>query len=77
LSSHSFPLVVIVGPTAAGKSGLAVTLAEALAGEIVSADAMQLYRGLDIGTAKVTPETLGRVPHHCLDLLAPHEHTSA
>ena len=77
MSAHSFPLVVIVGPTAAGKSDLAVTLAEAFSGEIVSADAMQLYRGLDIGTAKVSPEILARVPHHCLDLLAPHEHTSA
>lgn len=77
LSVHSFPLVVIVGPTAAGKSDLAVTLAEALSGEIVSADAMQLYRGLDIGTGKVDAETLRRVPHHCLNLIAPHERTSA
>ena len=77
MSANSLPLVVVVGPTAAGKSDLAVTLAEGLSGEIVSADAMQLYRGLDIGTAKVDAETLGRVPHHCLDLLAPQERTSA
>jgi tRNA dimethylallyltransferase len=77
LSTDSSPLVVIVGPTAAGKSDLAVTLAEAFRGEIVSADAMQLYRGLEIGTAKVDAETLGRVPHHCLDLLDPDERTSA
>lgn len=68
---------MIAGPTASGKSDLAVTLAEALSGEIVSADAMQLYRGLDIGTAKVDAETLGKVPHHCLDILAPHERASA
>ena len=77
MSADSFPLVVIVGPTAAGKSELGVRLAEVFSGEIVSADAMQLYRGLDIGTAKVDAETLGRVPHHCLDLLEPHERTSA
>lgn len=54
-----------------------MAVAEAFSGEIVSADAMQLYRGLDIGTAKVDAQTLGRVPHHCLDLFAPHERTSA
>jgi tRNA dimethylallyltransferase len=77
LSETSIPVVVIVGPTAVGKSDLAVTVAEALDGEIVSADAMQLYRGLDIGTAKVDAATRERVPHHCLDLIAPDERASA
>jgi tRNA dimethylallyltransferase len=61
--------VAIVGPTASGKSGLAVALAEALGGEVVNADAMQLYRGMDIGTAKVTEEERRGVPHHLLDVL--------
>lgn len=62
-------VVVIVGPTASGKSALAVDLARGLGGEIVNADAMQLYRGMDIGTAKTpTPERAG-VPHHLLDVL--------
>lgn len=61
--------VAIVGPTATGKSALAVTLAEELGGEVVNADAMQLYRGMDIGTAKVTEEERKGVPHHLLDVL--------
>jgi len=63
------PLVAVVGPTAAGKSQLALGLAEALGGEIVNADAMALYRGLDIGTAKPSPADRARVPHHLLDVL--------
>ncbi|HYQ62382.1 isopentenyl transferase family protein, partial [Actinophytocola sp.] len=54
MSEPSRPIAV-VGPTAAGKSALAIALAEELGGEVVNADAMQLYRGMDIGTAKVTP----------------------
>lgn len=61
--------VAIVGPTATGKSALAVTLAEELGGEVINADAMQLYRGMDIGTAKVTSEERRGVPHHLLDVL--------
>jgi tRNA dimethylallyltransferase len=61
--------VAIVGPTATGKSALAVALAEELGGEVVNADAMQLYRGMDIGTAKVTEEERKGVPHHLLDVL--------
>jgi tRNA dimethylallyltransferase len=63
------PLVVVVGPTATGKSGLAVALAAALHGEVVNADAMALYRGMDIGTAKPTPAERDEVPHHLLDVL--------
>jgi tRNA dimethylallyltransferase len=63
------PLVVaVVGPTATGKSDLAITLAERLDGEVVNADSMQLYRGMDIGTAKLAPELRGGVVHHLLDI---------
>ncbi|GGJ77484.1 tRNA dimethylallyltransferase [Pilimelia anulata] len=63
------PLVVaVVGPTATGKSDLALDLAAALGGEVVNADAMQLYRGMDIGTAKLPPAERRGVPHHALDL---------
>jgi tRNA dimethylallyltransferase len=67
---HS-PLVVIIGPTATGKTALSLDLAEAAGGEIVSADSRQIYRGMDIGTAKVTAEERARVPHHLLDVVAP------
>jgi tRNA dimethylallyltransferase len=63
------PLVAVVGPTAAGKSGLGVAVAEALRGEVVNADAMALYRGMDIGTAKLALAERGGVPHHLLDVL--------
>lgn len=62
-------VVAVVGPTAAGKSDLAVALALALGGEVVNADSMQLYRGMDLGTAKLTPEQRRGVPHHLLDVL--------
>jgi tRNA dimethylallyltransferase len=61
--------LAIVGPTATGKSHLGVALAEALGGEVINADAMQLYRGMDIGTAKVTEAERRGVPHHLLDVL--------
>jgi len=67
------PLVVIVGPTGAGKSSLAVALAERVGGEIVCADSMQVYRDLDVGTAKATAETRRRIPHHLVDLCNPDE----
>ncbi|QWF77600.1 tRNA (adenosine(37)-N6)-dimethylallyltransferase MiaA [Amycolatopsis sp. CA-230715] len=63
------PPIAVVGPTATGKSDLAVTLAERLGGEVVNADAMQLYRGMDIGTAKVTAAERRGIPHHLLDVL--------
>ncbi len=62
-------LVGVVGPTATGKSDLAVRLATELGGEIVNADAMQLYRGMDIGTAKLAPHERHGIPHHLLDVL--------
>ena len=61
--------VAVVGPTAAGKSDLAVALAQRLSGEVVNADSMQLYRGMDIGTAKLTTAERHGVPHHLLDVL--------
>jgi tRNA dimethylallyltransferase len=62
------PVITVVGPTAAGKSGLSLRLARALGGEIVNADSMQLYRGMDIGTAKLAPAARVGVPHHLLDI---------
>jgi tRNA dimethylallyltransferase len=62
------PLVAIVGPTAVGKSDLAIDIALALRGEVINADSMQLYRGMDIGTAKLTSEERRGVPHHLLDV---------
>ncbi len=61
-------VLAVVGPTATGKSDLAVTLAQQLGGEVVNADSMQLYRGMDVGTAKLAPEERGGVPHHLLDV---------
>src|SRR5262245_39285059 len=63
------PVVAVVGPTAAGKSDLAVEVALALGGEVVNGDSMQIYRGMDIGTAKLSLEERRGVPHHLLDLL--------
>jgi tRNA dimethylallyltransferase len=65
------PLVVIVGPTGVGKSALALSLAEALQGEIVSADSRQVYRGMDIGTAKPGQAERARVVHHLIDVVDP------
>jgi len=65
----SVPVVAVVGPTATGKSDLALALASALGGEVVNADALQLYRGMDIGTAKLTSEQRRGIPHHLLDVL--------
>ncbi|MBC9225399.1 tRNA (adenosine(37)-N6)-dimethylallyltransferase MiaA [Aeromicrobium sp. 636] len=65
----SRPVVAIVGPTASGKTGLSVALAQELDGEVVNADSVQLYRGMDIGSAKATPAERGGVPHHLLDVL--------
>lgn len=66
-------ILVIVGPTASGKTSLSIELAEKFNGEIVSADSRQVYRGLDIGTGKVTREEMQGVPHHLLDVADPHE----
>lgn len=66
-------IVVITGPTAAGKSSLAVDLASEIGGEIVNADSMQVYRYMDVGTAKPTEEEMRGVPHHLMDVVYPNE----
>lgn len=66
-------LLIIVGPTAVGKTSLSLYLAEKLDGEVISADSRLFYRGMDIGTAKPTPEEQGRVPHHLIDIADPDE----
>src|SRR5438876_2461119 len=71
------PLVVIVGPTGSGKSVLAVRVAEVFSGEIVNCDSLQLYRGFDIGTAKMPRERRGEIPHHLFDVLTPQNGYSA
>ena len=70
---HQPKLLVICGPTASGKTALGVALAQATGGEVVSADSMQIYRRMDIGTAKPTREEMGGVPHHMLDVADPAE----
>ena len=66
-------MIAIVGPTASGKSALAMRVAERMGGEIVSADSRQVYRGMDIGTAKPTIEERARIPHHLVDIVDPGE----
>nr|MCU0466414.1 tRNA (adenosine(37)-N6)-dimethylallyltransferase MiaA [Anaerolineae bacterium] len=72
----NFPLLVILGPTSVGKTSLTLELADHLPVEVVSADSRQIYRQMDIGTAKPTIEERTRVPHHALDLVEPDENLS-
>lgn len=67
------PLVILAGPTAVGKTGFSIGLAKAIGGEIISADSMQVYRHMDIGSAKIKPEEMQGVPHHLIDVLEPDE----
>lgn len=67
------PMIVLTGPTAVGKTALSIQLAKAVNGEIISADSMQVYRHMDIGSAKVTPEEMDGVRHHLIDVLDPEE----
>ncbi len=67
------PLIILTGPTAVGKTALSVRLAKAVGGEIISADSMQVYRRMDIGSAKILPEEREGVPHHLIDVLEPTE----
>ena len=67
------PLVILTGPTAVGKTALSVKLAKQIGGEIISADSIQVYRGMDIGSAKVTKEEMDGVPHYLIDVLEPDE----
>jgi len=66
-------VIIILGPTGVGKTALSILIARALKTEIISADSMQIYRHMDIGTAKPSPEELGAVPHHLIDILSPTE----
>lgn len=71
LNIDSKPLIILTGPTAVGKTDLSIKLAQALDGEIISADSAQVYKGLDIGSAKVTEEEMQGVPHHLIDVYEP------
>ena len=70
------PLLVLTGPTAVGKTKLSIALAKAIGGEIISADSMQVYRHMDIGSAKITPSEMDGVPHYLVDVLEPDEDIS-
>ena len=67
------PLIIIAGPTAVGKTDISISLAKKIGGEIISADSVQVYRTLDIGSAKITKEEMEGVPHHLIDILDPDE----
>jgi len=67
------PLIIITGPTAVGKTELSIRLAKEINGEIISADSMQVYRGMDVGTAKITPDEMGGIRHYLIDILDPKE----
>ena len=67
------PLIILAGPTAVGKTELSLSLARAVNGEIISADSMQVYQNMEIGSAKIRPEEMGQVPHHLIDILDPRE----
>ena len=67
------PMIILTGPTAVGKTDLSIQLAKVINGEIISAESMQVYRHMDIGSAKVTPEEMDGVPHHLIDVLEPEE----
>ena len=69
-------VIVVIGPTSVGKTKMGVELAKALNGEVISGDSMQIYKGMDIGTAKVTKEEMDGVIHHCVDILHPTENYS-
>jgi tRNA dimethylallyltransferase len=67
------PLIILTGPTAVGKTELSIRLAESVNGEIISADSMQVYKHMDVGTAKITPEEMQGIRHHLIDILEPSE----
>ena len=73
MNTEKKPLLILTGPTAVGKTALSIQLAKAVGGEIVSADSMQVYRHMDIGSAKVTEEEMEGIPHYLIDVLDPQE----
>mgnify|MGYP000851928891 CR=1 FL=1 len=70
---HNKPLIILAGPTAVGKTELSIKLAKAVNGEIISCDSMQVYKYMDIGTAKISPQEMEGVPHYMIDFLEPDE----
>ena len=73
MNTNKRPLIIIAGPTAVGKTAFSILLSEEIGGEIISADSMQIYRGMDIGSAKATIEERAAVPHHLIDVMDPTE----
>ena len=73
MNTEKKPLLILTGPTAVGKTALSIQLAKAVGGEIVSADSMQVYRHMDVGSAKVTKEEMEGIPHYLIDVLEPQE----
>ncbi len=73
MNTSNMPLIILTGPTAVGKTRLSVELAKRIGGEIISADSMQVYRGMDIGSAKVMPHEMQGIPHHLIDEFDPEE----
>lgn len=73
MNTEKKPLIILTGPTAVGKTALSIQLAKAVGGEIVSADSMQVYRHMDIGSAKVTKEEMEGIPHYLIDVLEPQD----
>jgi len=71
--THNLDVIAIVGPTASGKTALSLALAKLVNGEVINGDALQVYKGLDIGTAKITEEEMDGIPHHMFDLKEPTE----
>ena len=72
-NSHDPLAVLLLGPTGSGKTALSLALAERFHGEIVSCDSVAVYRGMDLGTAKPTPEERSRIPHHLIDVADPNQ----
>ena len=73
MNEISKPLIILTGPTAVGKTALSIALAKRIGGEIISADSMQVYQYMDIGSAKIQKDEMCGVPHHLIDILRPDE----